>query len=171
MDQEMTSTGMGQVNTISTLFVSTVTLRLDAKGRVSVPAAFREVLRRQSPGSLLCTTALSVDALDAGGQGLLGDIEALIAAHPGAPAERDQYAAYLFGACETLKIDREGRIVLSERLKIHAGIGDRATFAGLGHKFRIWEPERFRAQMARVAAQLRAPARVLAPSQLAGRRE
>ena len=39
-------------------------------------------------------------------------------------------------------------MILTEALKSHAGIADAVAFAGLGHKFQIWEPERFRAELA-----------------------
>jgi MraZ protein len=55
-----------------------------------------------------------------------------------------------------LKIDSEGRAVLTESLKAHAGITDAATFVGLGHKFRIWEPGRFRAELAEATEKVRA---------------
>ncbi|MDT7795763.1 MAG: MraZ protein putative antitoxin-like, partial [Mycobacterium sp.] len=32
-----------------------------------------------------------------------------------------------------------GRVMLTEALKSHAGIGDAVAFAGLGHKFQIWQ--------------------------------
>ena len=53
-------------------------------------------------------------------------------------------ALALYGTSETLKLDGEGRVVLSESLKRHAGITDAVAFVGLGHKFQIWEPGRFR---------------------------
>ena len=59
-------------------FVSHYTLRLDAKGRVSIPAPFRAVLARDGFDGLYCYPALDRPALDAGGNALLGEIEALI---------------------------------------------------------------------------------------------
>jgi transcriptional regulator MraZ len=58
-----------------------------------------------------------------------------------------------------LKVDGEGRVVLSDPLKTHASITDAATFVGLGHKFQIWEPQRFRAHLAQATATLRAARR------------
>ena len=55
-----------------------------------------------------------------------------------------------------LKIDGEGRVVLSEPLKTHAGITDEVAFVGLGHKFQIWEPGRFRAELAEATEKVRA---------------
>lgn len=46
--------------------------------------------------------------------------------------------------------------MLTDTLKAHAGISDKATFVGLGHKFRIWEPSRFRAELAEATEKVRA---------------
>ena len=137
-------------------FVSHYTLRLDAKGRVSIPASFRAVLARDGFEGLYCYRTLDQPALDAGGNALLADIEALIARFPLYSEEREQLSAALYGTSEVLKIDGEGRVILSETLKSHAGIGDAVAFAGLGHKFQIWEPERFRAELAEATAKVRA---------------
>jgi MraZ protein len=137
-------------------FVSHYMLRLDTKGRVSVPAAFRTVLARDGFEGLYCHPALDRPALEAGGNALLAEIEALITSYPPYSDQREQFALSLYGTSETLKIDGEGRIVLTDGLKAHAGITDAATFVGLGHKFRIWEPGRFRAELAEATEKVRA---------------
>jgi MraZ protein len=137
-------------------FVSHFTLRLDAKGRVSIPAPFRAVLARDGFDGLYCYPALDRPALDAGGNALLTEIETLIERFSPYSEEREQFSTALFGTSEVLKIDGEGRVVLTEPLKAHAGIADEATFAGLGHKFQIWEPGRFRAELAEATEKVRA---------------
>ncbi len=137
-------------------FVSHYMLRLDAKGRVSVPASFRAVLARDGFEGLYCYPTLDRPALDAGGNALLNEIQALIAGFPPYSAAREQFALALYGTSETLKLDAEGRVVLTEALKGHAGITDMVVFVGLGHKFRIWEPGRFHAEMAEATDKLRA---------------
>jgi MraZ protein len=149
-------------------FVSHYLLRLDAKGRVSIPAPFRAVLKRDGCDGLYCYPALDRPALDAGGNALMAENETLIAGLPAASAERDRFSLSLYGTSETLKIDREGRVTLTETLKAHAGITDAATFVGLGHKFQIWEPNRFRAELAAATEQVRA---VKFPDQLRGARQ
>jgi MraZ protein len=124
-------------------FVSTYTMRLDAKGRVSIPAGFRAVLARDGFEGLYCQPSPGHPALDAGGNALIQEIEALIDRFPPYSEERDDLAAALYGQSEILKIDSEGRIVLTERLKTIAHIDESVLFVGLGHKFQIWEPERF----------------------------
>ena len=137
-------------------FVSHYMLRLDAKGRVSVPAAFRAVLARDGFDGLYCHPALDRPALDAGGNALLAEIDALVAGFSPYSDQREQFSLSLYGTSETLKIDAEGRVTLTETLKAHAGISDAVAFVGLGHKFRIWEPGRFRAELAEATEKVRA---------------
>lgn len=137
-------------------FVSNTTLRLDSKGRVSIPAAFRSVLARDGFDGLYCYPALGSFAIDAGGNALMSEIETLIARYPPFSDEREQFALALYGTSETHKIDGEGRVVLSDSLKRHAGITDAVAFVGLGHKFQIWEPGRFQNELAEATQKVRA---------------
>lgn len=137
-------------------FVSHHVLRLDAKGRVSVPASFRAALARDGFDGLHCYPALDRPALDAGGSTLRAEIEALIAGFPPYSEVREQFSLSLYGTSETLKIDSEGRVVLTDALKTHARITDAVVFVGLGHKFRMWEPGRFRAELSEATDKVRA---------------
>jgi MraZ protein len=144
-------------------FVSHYTLRLDAKGRVSVPAPFRAVLARDGFDGLYCYPAPDRPALDAGGNALLAEIEALIGGFSPYSDRREQFSLALYGTSETLKLDSEGRMVLTDALKAHASITDTITFVGLGHKFQIWEPGRFGAEFAEATAMVRASRHELGP--------
>ena len=137
-------------------FVSNVTLRLDSKGRVSIPASFRSVLGRDGYVGLYCYPALDRPAIDAGGNALMAEIEALIGQYTPFSDAREQLSLALYGTSETLKVDGEGRVALSESLKRHAGIADAVTFVGLGHKFQIWEPGRFQNELAEATQKVRA---------------
>jgi MraZ protein len=137
-------------------FVANFTLRLDSKGRVSIPASFRSVLGRDGFAGLYCYPALDRPAVDAGGNALMSEIEALIGRFTPFSDERERFALALYGTSETLKIDGEGRVVLSDSLKRHAGITEAATFVGLGHKFQIWEPGRFQNELAEATDKVRA---------------
>jgi MraZ protein len=136
-------------------FVANYTSRLDSKGRVSIPAPFRSVLARDGFEGLYCFPTLDRPAIDAGGHALLAEIETLIGRYPPFSDEREELLVALYGTSETVKIDGEGRVVLTDMLKGHAGLSDAVTFVGLGHKFQIWEPERFRAHLAKATAAVR----------------
>lgn len=136
-------------------FVSNYTLRLDSKGRVSIPAPYRAVLNRDGFDGLYCYPALDRPAIDAGGNALMGEIESLIARFAPFSDQREQFATALYGTSDTLKLDGEGRVVMTEGLKTHAGIKDTVSFVGLGHKFQIWEPGRFRTELAEATDKVR----------------
>src|SRR5262249_58072422 len=105
---------------------------------------------------LYCCRALDHPAIDAGGSALLGEIEALIGRYAPFSDQRERLALALYGTSETLKIDGEGRVVLSENLKRHAGIIETVAFVGLGNKFQIWEPGRFKSELAEATQKVRA---------------
>jgi MraZ protein len=142
-------------------FVSNTVLRLDAKGRVSIPASFRSVLARDGFAGVYCYPALDQPAIDAGGQALLAEIEALVNRFPPYSEEREELLVALYGRSDTVTLDTEGRVVLPEELKQHAGITDAVAFVGLGHKFQLWEPQRFRAHLAKATATVRTLTKVL----------
>ena len=129
-------------------FVSTFTNKIDAKGRVSVPAPFRALLERDgytqaSTGGIYCYPSLDAPALDAGGQRLAQKIDGLLDGLPDYSDERDELSVALYGDVHILGLDQEGRIVLPEALRAHAGLTTHVTFVGLGQKFQMWEPGRF----------------------------
>jgi MraZ protein len=136
-------------------FVSNFTNRVDAKGRVSIPATFRAVLARDGLEGLHVHPALDMSALEAGGDALLKEIDGLLSTLPPYSDKRDHLATALLGVSEVLKIDPEGRVQLTEGLKAYAGITDQVTFVGLGPKFQIWEPSRFRARLESARGRLR----------------
>lgn len=142
-------------------FVSNFTNRLDAKGRVSIPASFRSVLARDGYEGLYIHPALDLSALDAGGHALRATIDDILARFSPFSEEWDSLSTALNGTCEVLKVDPEGRIQLSDALKSHAGIGDAVTFVGQGHKFQIWEPARFQAHLETARTRLRDVRRLL----------
>lgn len=129
-------------------FVSTFESSVDARGRVSVPAPFRAVLERDASaygdiGGIYCYPSLDAPALDAGSERLARKIDGLLSDLPEYSDERDQLSVALYGNVQILSIDGDGRIVLPQGMREHAGIGRRVTFVGLGDKFQIWAPEAF----------------------------
>ena len=129
-------------------FVSTFLNKIDAKGRVSVPAPFRAVLERDRYGegllpALYCYPSLDAPALDAGGERLAKKIDGLLSGLPDYSDERDELSVALYGDVQILSLDQDGRIVLPEKLRGHAGLVTEIAFVGLGEKFQMWEPKRF----------------------------
>jgi MraZ protein len=144
-------------------FVSTFTNRLDAKGRVSIPAPFRAVLAVDGFDGLYCCPTLDRNAVDAGGNRLRERIKASLANFEPFSEDHELLSTTLIGESEILKIDQDGRVILSDAIRAHAGIADRVTFVGQGYKFQIWEPDRFEAYRAEAQNRLRDLRRRLSP--------
>ena len=142
-------------------FVATFSNRLDPKGRISVPAAFRAVLARDGQDSLYCYPALDRPAIDGGGAKLQQAIADRLSVFETFSEDHESLATAFYGESRVLKIDPDGRIVLPEEFRAYAGIADTAVFVGQGYKFQIWEPERFAERQREARAHLRAVTRSL----------
>jgi MraZ protein len=145
-------------------FVSTFTNRLDAKGRVSIPAPFRAVLAVDGFDGLYCCPTLDRNAVDAGGNRLRERIKASLANFEPFSEDHELLSTTLIGESEILKVDQDGRVILSDAIRAHAGIGERVTFVGQGYKFQIWEPDRFEAYRKEAQDRLRDLRRRLSPA-------
>lgn len=135
-------------------FLSNAVNRIDAKGRVSVPAHFRTVLQKRGYQDLYALRALEVPALDVGGPDLLDRYESRIALEDPFLQTADDMSFFCHGDGAFLKLDQDGRITVSDFLRDHTGITNEVAFVGRGHFFQIWEPERLRAYGAEVRARL-----------------
>ena len=153
--QSETDAKAGRGAALMDRFVSNFTSRLDAKGRVSIPASFRSVLTKDGYEGLYVHQGLDLAALDAGGNALRATIDDILARFSPFSDEWELLSTALNGTSEVLKIDPEGRVMLSDALKVHAGIADQVTFVGHGHKFQIWEPARFQAHLETARSRLR----------------
>jgi MraZ protein len=127
-------------------FVSTVVNRLDAKGRVSIPALFRQILAQQNLHGVYCIPSFSDPALEAFGDTLLAQFQQRLEKYdPLFNREYDDEAQAVLGRTQFLKLDDDGRVTLPADLIAHAGIGERVAFIGLGVKFQIWDPAKHEA--------------------------
>ena len=137
-------------------FLSNAVNRIDSKGRVSVPALFRNVLQRRGLGELYALQAIDMPAIDAGGMDLLERYETRLAQDDPFLRTSDDMSIFCHGDGAFLKPDAEGRISVTDFIRDHTGITDEVAFVGRGHFFQMWEPERFRAFREEVRARLRA---------------
>eukprot|EP01037_Dinobryon_pediforme_P020016 gene20016-20543_t len=118
--------------------------RIDAKGRVSIPAPFRAVLARDGFEGLFAVRSLMTEAIDAGGNALIAEIDGALAGYDTFSPEYQSLSVALMGGGDVLAIDTEGRIVVPDWIRAAAGIADEVAFVGQGTKFQMWAPERRR---------------------------
>ncbi|PKP63199.1 MAG: hypothetical protein CVT86_05850 [Alphaproteobacteria bacterium HGW-Alphaproteobacteria-8] len=129
-------------------FSSTTKNRIDAKGRVSIPAAFRKVLERESePGVVLIPRMVGDPAIDC--LGMTRFEEMADAIDDMAPLDPVTIALSnkIIGQARQVQIDDTGRIVLPPDLRKTFDLtGEEALFVGLGKTFQIWSPDAYTAR-------------------------
>lgn len=135
-------------------FLSSAVNKVDAKGRVSVPAHFRAVVQKRGYAELYALRALDVPAMDVGGLDLLDRYEERIANEDPFLQTADDMSFFIHGDGAFLKLDQDGRITMTDFVREHTGIGNEVAFVGRGQFFQMWEPERLRAYGAEVRARL-----------------
>lgn len=135
-------------------FLSNAVNRIDAKGRVSVPAHFRSVLQLKGLTDLYALQSIDMAAIDAGGMDLLERFEHRLADDDPFNRTSDDMSFYVHGDGAFLKLDGTGRITVTDFIREHTGITDQVHFVGRGHFFQMWSPERFAEHRAQVRARL-----------------
>ena len=135
-------------------FLSNAVNRIDAKGRVSVPAHFRTVVQSRGYSELYAIRQLDVPALDVGGLDLLDRYEERIAQEDPFLQTADDMSFFVHGDGAFLKLDQDGRITVTDFIREHTGISSEVAFVGRGNFFQMWEPGRLRDYGAEVRARL-----------------
>ena len=125
------------------LFLSTVTNKVDKKGRVSLPAAFRNVMTAAGDQGVILLRSPKHNCLEGFTPSFMEDLSARLDQFDLFSADQDDLATALFSEAVHLSIDETGRFVLTGLLLEHAQLDDTAVFVGLGRKFQIWTPSLF----------------------------
>lgn len=122
------------------LFFSSYHNRIDKKGRISVPASFRNVLAKQDFNGMIAYASLRNPCIEACGTDRFLKMSAHIESMDPFSEERDAFATTLFGESVQMGFDGEGRVMIPAHLLQAAGIAEEAVFVGKGEVFEIWEP-------------------------------
>ena len=134
------------------LFMDTVTNKVDAKGRVSLPADYRALVK-EANSEIVCYRSVSSPCIEGCLEDLLEKLAADIENATDFFSEtQDNLTNLIFGDARRYTFDSTGRIMLSEKLLAHAQITDSAVFVGKGRKFQIWNPENYAEEEARIRA-------------------
>ena len=151
-------------------FINRYSNKIDRKGRVSVPAPYRQALAGQNTLGIVCYPNLKHPCIEATPpdylEGLIRRLDQLAEFSE----ERDALEG-LFGRMHELPFDGEGRIMLPDELTGYAGITDLAVFVGRGGTFQIWEPERYKARDAELLERARRQDATVPPLRLGGSSE
>jgi len=130
---------------------------VDAKGRTSLPARFREALAGTHDDRMVLTTALDDEYPHIVAYPYSGwrEFEEKLSAKPSFdPSVILLKRLYVSSAVEC-SVDGHGRILIPPFLKEHAGIGREAAWLGMTGFVELWEPRRWEAAYGSAAARIR----------------
>jgi MraZ protein len=127
------------------MFLGTHLNGLDAKGRVSVPADFRSVVRGEGLEGVYCWPSPDGGCLVGCGEALMGRYKAMTEGMDLFDPMRDALAHAVFAGVRLLGFDANGRITLPDAFVAHASLNGQASFVGLADRFEIWTPEAYEA--------------------------
>ncbi|MCG8354984.1 MAG: division/cell wall cluster transcriptional repressor MraZ [Kiloniellales bacterium] len=123
------------------LFIGTFENKVDRKGRVSVPAPFRQAIAGLTFNGIVAFPSHRAAAIEACGIDFMEQLNERMDHFDLFSDQHDDLALTIFAASHQLACDPEGRVILPPALLEHAGISDRAAFVGKGRVFQIWQPE------------------------------
>ncbi len=125
-------------------FLGTHLNRLDAKGRVSIPAAFRAALRSDADAEgqapLILRMSHKYPCIEGWPTGRFAELATPLGHYNQFSDAHDNMSSTLFADAFPAEADKEGRIVLPGELVEYAGLTNQVTFMGMGELFQIWEP-------------------------------
>ncbi len=117
-----------------------MTKKVDAKGRVSVPSAFRAVLTRLDIRDLYVFQDFVFPAISIAGPEVLERFERHIDQGDPFSPDANKMSLLIHGGGVFMKLDGEGRLAVTDFIRDFAGITNQVTFVGRGDYFQLWEP-------------------------------
>jgi MraZ protein len=138
-------------------FMSTVLGTLDSKGRVCIPAQYRQILAAQNTNGVYLCPSFFEGALEGFGQTVLDALHARLSTlDPFMSPAHDDAAYAIISRTQLLPTDEPGRVRVPDAMIAHAGLTEKIVFVGMSQKFQIWDSERFAAVDAERIARIKA---------------
>jgi MraZ protein len=132
---------LGLKGRLEHMFLGRFYHNLDEKGRITVPARYREDLGDNAfvvqgfDRNLVVYTVEGFQAFSAGvKQTKVND------------ANARAMRRLLFSGAEPSDVDKAGRILIPQYLREFAGLGSEVVIVGVGEQFEIWAPDEWRKQ-------------------------
>tara|TARA_B100002019_G_C21256245_1_gene594024 strand:+ start:1733 stop:2191 length:459 start_codon:yes stop_codon:yes gene_type:complete len=130
------------------MFRGATTLSLDSKGRLAIPAKYRQALSLDCEGKMVCTIDIKQPCL------LLYPLpewqiieQKLTRLSSMTPAER-RLQRLLLGHADDCEMDKNGRLLISAPLRQHAGLEKKLMLVGQLNKFELWDEDAWHDQVA-----------------------
>ena len=124
-------------------FLGNIEAKVDAKGRIFLPAAFRKVMQSSGEGQLVVRKDAFQDCLVIYPESVWNDqVDALRQRLNRWNRQHQQIYRQFVSDVELISLDASGRLLLSRRSLEKVGIRSQVRFLGVGDTIEIWAAER-----------------------------
>jgi MraZ protein len=124
------------------VFRGATQITLDAKGRLAVPARYRDRLAARCAGHLICTVdqdhCLLIYPLPD-----WEEIERKLMRLSSFNKSTRRLQRLMVGYASELEVDGQGRVLIPRELREFAGLERQAMLIGQGNKFELWDEARW----------------------------
>lgn len=120
------------------MFRGISTINLDAKGRMAMPARYREHFTHRSSGRLVVTIDTNHRCLLLYPLEEWEQIERQIESLSSFEANSQRVKHLLIGHANDLELDGSGRVLLPQELRLYADLEKHVCLIGQGKKLEIW---------------------------------
>ena len=123
------------------MFIGKHQVKLDPKGRISVPAKFRESLSIRGSNQLVitlwgrCLVAYPMDEWQ--------EVERRARELDTSQEDVRNFLRKFYANAADCQVDGQGRILIPEHLRTDAGLEKEVLMSGIGVKFEIWNRDRW----------------------------
>ena len=123
------------------LFLSTYLFKIDKKGRISLPSSYRSAIGEKNKVELVLFKSFKYQSIEGCGYSRIENISKRIDQLDIFSDDQDDFTTSIFSEIVPTNIDKEGRFLIPENLKLYSNIDKEVTFIGQGHYFQMWEPK------------------------------
>jgi len=135
------------------LFRGITALNLDAKGRLAVPARYRDALLQQCEGRIVITINPEQHCLWLYPMDVWEALEDKLVRLPSMPAGNQRLKRLLIGYATDCEVDGNGRVLVPPPLREFGELDKRVMLVGQGNKFEIWDEQNWNAETEAALAQ------------------
>ena len=121
-------------------------INMDAKGRMAVPARYRDALAAGCDGQLVATIDIEDRCLFLYPLPAWQEIEAQISKLPTFNPDTRRLQRLLIGHARELEMDSNGRVLIPPELRTYAGLDKEIVLVGQGHRFELWSTDSWNAR-------------------------
>jgi len=116
-------------------------INLDAKGRMAVPARYRQLLQERDNGALVATIDTEEACLLVYPLQEWEPIQAKLEALPSFNPAARRIQRLIIGHATDIDMDANGRVLLPAPLREYAGLSKKLIMMGQGNKFELWDED------------------------------